>query len=268
MSVETAAPAIGDSQKKGLPGWLKLVIVAAVLGVVIFVMKTFHLGDRLNDAVEWIRGLGTAGVIVYAGLYVVATLVGLATPLTLAAGAIYGPIGGVAIVSPSSVLAATIAFLLGRFALRKTIEQKVSKNPKFAAIERAIGTNGFKIVALVRLSPVFPFTLLNYGLGLTNVRVRDYVLASFLGMLPGTAMYVYFGFIGGAATKASGLGENFANLGRCMSGGVCDSNSALRFALTIVGGIATIAVTIVVTRIARKALAEVVPDEAAKPTLN
>jgi uncharacterized membrane protein YdjX (TVP38/TMEM64 family) len=263
MSAGAAMPSEEAAAKKGLPGWAKLVIVAGVLGVVIFAMKTFHLGDRLNDAVEWIRGLGAIGVVVYAGLYVVATLVGLATPLTLAAGAIYGPLGGVAIVSPSSVTAATICFLLGRFALRKQIEAKVSKNAKFSAIEKAIGTNGFKIVTLVRLSPVFPFTLLNYGLGLTNVKVRDYVLGSFLGMLPGTAMYVYFGFIGGAATTggSSSFGDKLSNVKACLSGGVCDSPSALKFALTVVGGIATVIVTIVVTRIARKALADVVPEQ-------
>src|SRR5437868_741309 len=98
-----AMPSTEASAKKGLPGWLKLVIAAGVIGVVVFVMKTFHLGDRLADAIEWIRGLGNAGIVVYGALYVVATLVGLATPLTLAAGAIYGPIVGVAIVSPSSV---------------------------------------------------------------------------------------------------------------------------------------------------------------------
>lgn len=256
-------PSQEAAAKKGLPGWAKLLIVAGVLGAVVFAMKTFHLGDRLNDAVEWIRGLGAMGVVVYAGLYVVATLVGLATPLTFAAGAIYGPIGGVAIVSPSSVTAATICFLLGRFALRKQIEAKVSKNAKFAAIEKAIATNGFKIVTLVRLSPVFPFTLLNYGLGLTNVKVRDYVLGSFLGMLPATAMYVYFGFIGAATTQAGGFMDTVRNFGRCVSAGApCDSNAALKFGLTyIVGPIATVVVTIVVTRIARKALADVVPEQ-------
>src|SRR5439155_8152758 len=141
------------------------------------------------------------GVVGYGVLYVFATVVGAATPMTLAAGVIYGVAGGVAIVSPSSVLGATVCFLLGRTVLRKSVEQKVAANPKFAAIERAVSKNGFKIVLLTRLSPVFPFTALNYGLGLTTVKLRDYVLASFLGMLPGTLLYVYLGFLIGDLHK-------------------------------------------------------------------
>ena len=254
----TAAPQ--ENAKKGLPGWAKLLIAAAILAVVVYAVKTLNLGARLQAATEYIRGLGAAGIVVYFGLYIVATLVGVATPLTMVAGVIYGVAGGVAIVSPASVTAATIAFLLGRFVLRSTVEKKVSQNPKFAAIERAVGKNGFKIVGLVRLSPVFPFTLLNYGLGLTPVKLRDYVLASWLGMLPGTLLYVYLGYAVGD------VGAIFA--GKAAAAPTADATFFElhgKKVLLAVGLAATIAVTTYVTKIARRALAEELgPDGGAK----
>ena len=81
----------------------------------------------------------------------------------------------------------------GRTLARGFIEAKISHNPRFRAIDQAVKHEGFKIVLLTRLSPVFPFNLLNYAFGLTPVSLRDYFLASWIGMLPGTVMYVYLG---------------------------------------------------------------------------
>lgn len=235
--------------KKGLPAWAKIAIAVVVLAALLFVVKRLDVLPKLEAAVKWIQGLGAVGVVVYGALYVVATLIGVATPMTLAAGVIYKVVGGVAVVSPSSVAAATVCFILGRTLLRKTVEQKVASNPKFAAIEKAVSKNGFKIIALLRLSPVFPFTLLNYGLGLTSVKTRDYVLASFLGMLPGTLLYVY-------------LGYTIGDLGAIFGGGpkAPPPPDATFFQLhggqilLVVGLLATAAVTIYVTKIARAAL--------------
>lgn len=248
-------------KKKGLPGWVKLLIaLAAVAGLVVLV-PSLDLGPKFQATIEWIQGQGALGVVAYFGLYIVATLIGVATLLTMAAGAIYGVAGGVAIVSPASVTAATIAFLLGRFVLRSSVEAKVAANPKFAAIERAVGKNGLKIVGLVRLSPVFPFTLLNYGLGLTPVKVRDYVLASWIGMLPGTILYVYIGsaignvaaiFAGGPKAPPPVDATFFQLHGKTI--------------LLVAGLIATAIVTIYVTKIAQKALKEELGEtSAAKP---
>ena len=156
--------------------------------------------------VEWIRGRGGIGAAVFAVTYVAATvLLFPASLLTLAAGFLYGPFWGMLLVSPTSVLASTIAFLLGRSVARDWIKRRIEENPRFAAVDSAVGENGFKVIFLLRLSPVFPFTLLNYALGLTRVRLRDFVLASFLGMLPGTFMYVYFGSsVANAAAFAGG----------------------------------------------------------------
>lgn len=191
--------------------------------------------------VEWIRGAGALGVGVYAVAYAAATLLLLpGSILTLGAGFAYGPLWGTLLVSPVSVLAATLAFLLGRGILREWVSRRVEAYPRFKAIDEAIGESGFKIVLLLRLSPVFPFNLLNYALGLTRVSLRDYVLASFPGMLPGTFLYVYLGSL---VTNATGL-----------LSGKRPAAGAWGQALYWGGLAATLLVTILITRLARKAL--------------
>ena len=143
----------------------------------------------------WIRGFGVAGAVVYALAYVAGTVLLVpGTALTAAAGLLYGPVFGVLLVSPASVAGATLAFLIGRYFARDWVKSKLAKYPRFSAIDRAVERRSFKVVLLLRLQPVFlPFAMLNYALGVTGVRLRDYVLASWLGMLPATILYVYLG---------------------------------------------------------------------------
>src|SRR5207302_2833243 len=100
---------------------------------------------------------------------------------------------GTVVISVASTTGASIAFWLGRTLARGLIEKRLAGNRRFRALDQAVATGGFKIVLLTRLSPLFPFTLLNYAFGLTKVRFRDYVFGSWIGMLPGTVMYVYLG---------------------------------------------------------------------------
>src|SRR5262249_32417622 len=125
--------------------------------------------------------------------YAVTGLVIPGSLLTLAAGFAFGVVLGTVVVSAGSVTTAALAFGLGRTLARGWVEAKVAASPRFRAIDQAVAAHGFKIVLLTRLSPAFPFTLLNYAFGLTNVRFRDYLVASWLGMLPGTVLYVYLG---------------------------------------------------------------------------
>lgn len=193
------------------------------------------------DLVEWIRGAGAVGVVAYALAYVLATLFFLpGSVLTLGAGFAYGPVWGTLLASPVSVAAATLAFLLGRTVARAWIARRMSGHAGFSAIDAAIGEQGFKIVFLMRLSPLVPFNVLNYALGLTRVRLRDYVLASLLGMFPGTVLYVYLGSL---VTSASQL----------LSGG--RRAGGWTQALYWGGLAATLVATIVLTRLARTALA-------------
>lgn len=200
----------------------------------------------MNEWLEWfavtVSDSGAAGVFALAVVYILATLLLLPGAfLGLLAGFLYGPVWGTLLVSPVSVVAATLAFLLGRTLLRDRISRTISRNSRFGAIDRAIGERGFLLVLLLRLSPIIPFNLLNYSLGLTPVRLRDYVSASFFGMLPGTALYVSLG----------SLVPNLTGLGQTSQYG--DGGSASRM-VYFIGVIATLLLVVLLGRIARRAL--------------
>lgn len=191
---------------------------------------------------ERIRGAGMTGALIFVAVYVVAEVALVpGSLLTMAAGFAYGPIAGLLIASPASVVAATTAFLLSRTALRGWIQKKIAHSPKTRALDRAVGRNSFKLILLLRLSPLIPFNLLNYVLGLSDVPVGRYVVASFVGMLPGTWLYVYLGSL---ATTAAGL----TAAGR--------SGGAARLGLTIAGLIATAVAVLFITKAARRMLDE------------
>jgi uncharacterized membrane protein YdjX (TVP38/TMEM64 family) len=148
------------------------------------------------DFIHWAKGMGAAGGVVYALFYIAGTALffpGL--PLTLGAGFLYGAVIGTLVVSPASVAGASLAFLIARYFARDWVTRRLKKYPQAAAIDRAIEKNGFKAVVLLRLQPVLPFNILNYALGLTSIRLRDYMLASWIGMFPATVLYVYLGSV-------------------------------------------------------------------------
>jgi uncharacterized membrane protein YdjX (TVP38/TMEM64 family) len=203
--------------------------------------------------VESIRGAGAVGVAVFAIAYGAAAILFLpGSILTAGAGFAYGPLWGTLLVSPVSVAAATLAFVLGRTVARGWVARRISGNPRFAAVDEAIGESGFKIVLLLRLSPLFPFNLLNYALGLTRLSLRDYVVASALGMLPGTILYVYLGSL---VTSASEL-----------AAGGGDGTGTPRSVLYWSGLAATLGATWLLTRIARRALARTIDSRPAAPS--
>ena len=140
-----------------------------------------------------------------------------------------------------SVIAATLAFLVGRSVARGWVAKRVHADTRFAAIDAAVGRNGLRLVMLLRLSPVFPFNLLNYALGLTRIRLRDFVLGSFVGMLPGTVLYVYLGSL---VTSASAMSSEDGAAG------------TLQQVLYWAGLAASVMVVIIVTKVARRALKE------------
>lgn len=221
-------------------GKAKLVIAVLIVVALLVASRFFPIGEYLKGLLDWIRNLGPIGYLVFIGVYIVAAVLFLpGSVLTLGAGAVFGLAGGFVAVSIGSTLGAAASFLVGRFLARDAIAKKVEGNERFAAIDRAVGREGFKIVLLTRLSPIFPFNLLNYAYGLTKVGFWQFVLASWLGMMPGTVLYVY---LGTAAGDLAGSGAGSA-------GGA-------GLALKLVGLAATIAVTVVITRVARKALNE------------
>lgn len=202
----------------------------------------FNIQDMLRKALARINNLGRVGAIVYIALYIIATVAFLpGSIITLGGGAIFGVGLGSLYVFIGASLGATAAFLIGRYLARDLVYKQIAGNEKFRKIDEAIGKEGFKIVFLTRLSPIFPFNLLNYALGITGVSFKGYLLG-FLGMIPGTVMYVYLGSLAGACAL---IGTNAQ-----------PTNSFIEWTLRIIGFIATVAVTVFVTRIARKALEE------------
>ncbi len=199
------------------------------------------MNEILKSGLDWVEQLGPTGPALFILLYIAACVLFIpGSALTLGAGAIFGVVRGSIIVSVASTLGATAAFLVGRYFARDWIARKIEKNEKFAAIDQAVGREGWKIVGLTRLSPAFPFSLLNYAYGLTKVSLRDYVLASWIGMMPGTILYVYLGSLARLGVDAQ-------------------QTTPAQTVLKIVGLVATIAVTVYVTKIARAALARRVP---------
>jgi uncharacterized membrane protein YdjX (TVP38/TMEM64 family) len=218
-------------------------VAAAVAGLIVLSVNP-PLREALGESLGRFRG-SAWGPVVFAVVYAVACLVLPGSLITLAAGSLFGVVVGTAVVSLASVAGASLAFGLGRTLARGLIEKRLAGNPRFRALDQAVAAGGFKIVLLTRLSPLFPFTLLNYAFGLTKVRFRDYVLASWVGMLPGTLMYVY-------------LGSTVTALADVAAGNV--EGGPARQVLFFVGLAATVVVTVYVTRLARRALRQAVPD--------
>ncbi len=224
----------------------RLRVVFAAIVVALVVAATFlPVKDYADKLLTWIDGLGFWGPAIVIAIYIVACVFMLpGSILTLGAGFLFGVLRGTAVVSAGSVLGACAAFWVGRTVAREWIGGKVAGNPKFAAVDEAVGGQGFKMVLLTRLSPIFPFNLLNYAFGLTKVRFRDYLLASWVGMLPGTVMYVYIG----SAFKS--LAEVTAQR----------EKSALEYVFFWGGLVVAVAVAVFVTRVARRALREAAPQ--------
>lgn len=216
-------------------------VVGLAIGAAIAI-HTCNLHLLLETALRWVNSLGVVGIIVFILIYNLATVLFIpGSFLTLGSGAIYGVVWGSIYVFIAATLGATIAFLIGRYFARNWVSQKIQAYPKFQAIDAAVAQNGLKIVLLTRLSPIFPFNLLNYAFGITCVSLTDYVLGS-LGMIPGTMMYVYLGSLAG----------DIALLG--MPQEVSPQAQAAQWFLKITGLLATIAITVYMTRIAQRSL--------------
>ena len=183
--------------------WVKPVLFVAALAAILIAFRVFGLGDRLVELRAWIVDLGPLGAVVFVLIYGVATTVALpASVLTLAAGAMFGSVMGVVLVSIGSTLGAAGAFALARWLARDSVSRWLSGNERFRKLEALTERHGAIIVAITRLVPIFPFNLLNYGFGLTRMPFGTYIFWSWLCMLPGTVLYVV-----GADAFTQGLAE-------------------------------------------------------------
>jgi uncharacterized membrane protein YdjX (TVP38/TMEM64 family) len=239
---EFAGPDAGR-QPQGPPrGRAAVRILAALALVALVLIAGRRFGAQLPEFARWVQSLGAWGPLAFIAGYAAAAVAFVpGSLLTLAGGAIFGLARGTLFVFAGAVLGSAGAFLVARYAARGAIERRLEGNARFAAIDRAVASQGRKIVFLLRLSPVFPFNLLNYALGLTRVRFVDYLVAS-IGMLPGTLLYVYYGKLAGDVAA--------------LAGGAAVARDARYWTLLAAGLAATIVVTAYVTRLARRALRE------------
>ncbi|MCH9032928.1 MAG: DUF547 domain-containing protein [Planctomycetes bacterium] len=224
-------------------GLIKGVSIALIIVSLVVLIRALPV-DRAIDLVKSkADGLGGWGPLALGAAYVVAALAFFpGSALTLTAGAVFGLVWGTVTVSLASTTAAALAFLIARYLARDKVARQARKFPKFEAIDGAIGDGGWKIIAMLRLSPAVPFSLGNYLFGLTAIRFWPYVLASWLFMLPGTFMFVYLGHIGTQGLRSAAGAEQ--------------GKTPAEWALLGVGLLATIAVSVYVARLSRKALRE------------
>jgi uncharacterized membrane protein YdjX (TVP38/TMEM64 family) len=219
-------------------------LILALVGLIALLIAGRWLASLIPRFAVYVESLGPWGPIMFIIGYVLATVALVpGSLLTLAAGALFGLTKGTAIAFLSASLGASAAFLVARYIARGEVERRLAGDQRFVAIDRAISRQGRTIVLLLRLSPIFPFNLLNYALGLTQVRFLDFLIAS-IGMLPGTLLYVYYGSVAGDVAR--------------LAAGIPLQPSAGSYAVLAIGLLATVTVTVLVTRTARRALHEAI----------
>lgn len=223
--------------------------VLIVLGV-LALLRLLPAAEAVSSLAAWVEDLGALAPVAFVGAYVAVTLLMMpASLLSLAAGALFGLWTGTLVVVAGATLGMAATFLIGRYLARPAVERRFARNPRFAAIDRAVGQGGWRIVALLRLSPAVPFNLQNYLYGLTAIRFWPCILTSAVTILPGTFTFVYLGY----ASRA-GLGA---------LGGADSGRGPGQWALMVLGLAATITATVYITKLARRAIQAQEPLESA-----
>lgn len=222
------------SDKPAVTAW-QWTLGALVLATLVAGWLLLPVREWAETFQNWIQDLGPWGWLIFASAYIVATV--LLVPvsvLTIAGGLAFGLAIGFPLVVVSATVGATLAFLVSRYLAHGKVESLMARRPKFKAIQQAVGEGGWQVVALLRLSPVLPFNLQNYFYGITDIKLAQYVPATFVGIMPGTLLYVYLGAAGKAASG--------------------DGGGALKWGFFAVGLLVTVAVAVVVTRKAQDKL--------------
>ncbi len=231
--------------------WVKLVSIALIVTGLVVIATTLPVERGVRFAVDWVEGLGPVGPLVYAAIYLLVTVLMIpAAPFSIVAGALFGLWWGTVAVWLGANLGAAVAFLIARYLARDAVEKRLAGFPKFKAVDRAVAEGGWKIVAMLRLSPAMPFNVQNYLYGLTGIRFWACVGATAVAMLPGIFLYVYLGYAGRVSIEAAAAGEVERGWGY--------------WTLLAGGLIATVAVTVYITRLAWRAIAaqtDVAPAE-------
>lgn len=192
---------------------IKLITVVVLMGAVYGFLRYYGVTEYIKlenvpKIKEKVDSFGVVAPLVYIGFYIVATVFFLpGLPVTALAGVAFGPFWGVVYASIASVIGVSLAFLIARYAARRMVENWVSGNEQFQKIDEGVQKQGWRMLMITRLVPLFPFNLQNYAYGLTKIQFPTYVLVSWICMLPGTAAYVQ---LGGALVGGGG------NLGKTL----------------------------------------------------
>jgi uncharacterized membrane protein YdjX (TVP38/TMEM64 family) len=222
---------------------LKLLIISFLVATLIISAQYFPVKQLFNDAISQVQSLGILAPTAYIIIYNLATILFIpGSVLTLKGGCLFGLFWGSVYVLIAAVIGAIVAFMIGRYLCRDWVARQIDKYPKFTAINLAVAKEGWKIVLLTRLSPIFPFNLLNYAFGVTQVSLKDYILGS-LGIIPGTVMYVYIGSLAGDLAMVNTPNQPSHPQGQIW-----------QWVMQIIGLIATIAITVYITKVAQKTL--------------
>lgn len=221
---------------------LRMILAAAVLGAVAACLVFLPVPEYLVALLKWIHSLGFWGAAFLVALEVLCSLLLLPTTVVnLTAGFLFGVIWGTVTASLGSVLGAMAAFLVGRMVAQDWVDRRVASHPRFVAIDRAIGSEGLKIVILVRLCSLFPFGLTSYLFGVTRVSLGRFALGSLLGRLPATVVSAY-------------IGSTAKTLADLLTGKV--ESGAEETVLLALGLVALVVAVVVLVRTARRKLQE------------
>lgn len=225
------------SEKKKAKPW-NLIVSGIVIVALFGAWFALPVDEWLKIFSHWIEGLGVWGYVLFIGVYVLACLIlAPGTPLTIAAGLIFGLAWGFAVVLIGATIGASLAFLVARYLVRDKVKSLLEGKPKFAAVEKAISEDGWKVVLLLRLSPLVPFNLQNYFFGVTEIKFWQYVASTFFGIMPGSLLYLYVGAAGHALSGGGKWG-------------------AAQWSFFVAGLIATIVVAVIIGRKAKEKLKE------------
>ena len=226
---------------------LRLAVFLALVAILVILVVTTDLPQLLRQFLEFVDGMGLIGPLIFIAVYIIVTVLFVpGSILTLGSGAVFGVVFGTIYVSIAATIGALAAFLVGRFLLRNWVKDRLTTSKNFKEIDSAIGREGGKIIFLLRLSPLFPFNASNYIYSVTAVKTGAYILATWLGTLPGTILYVYIGSLIGTGIQVAS--EAVANEP------VMRDRMPLEWVFYGVGLVATIVASIYVARVARRAI--------------
>jgi len=265
-SVNPTNENITESEENKKNKIIKIILLIILVGIIIYIALDYslsglgHVNTILVGFLEWVEKNPGLGALAFAGVYVITTILFIpGSLLTLGAGLVFGRalgigygvlVGSIAVFAGAS-LGAVLAFLLGRYVLQDTAQKLFDKFNVLKAVDKAIEKEGLKLVILLRLSPIIPFSAFNYVMGLTRVNLKHYSLGC-IGMIPGTVAYVFIG------SSTAGLLGTAENDGGEDSGG--NSNNLVTTIVLVVGSVATVIAVVLITIAARRALQRVLKE--------